>query len=133
MKNFIQNILPLSRDNKGASHTFIRKQSEAGQYLVGRPREFELDVSKEKTWDPHVHALKELVPQNNRLNIYQANLQALTSNSGLITRRKSKIGCSKVCNTLSIKINETKKDNSKGTKERILTPWSRLVKEYLRK
>ena len=103
------NNLPLSRKNNSANHTIIRKEPEAGQYQVERSRKtFESDVSNDKTCGPHVHALQEMVPPKDMINMFLSSSQALTSNPGLITRRRSKIGCSKVNNNLSIKISQPK-------------------------
>ena len=116
------NNLPLSRNDNSANHTIIRKEPEAGLYQVERSRKtIESDASNEKTWGPHVHALQELVPPKPLVNMNLTSSQALTSNSGLITRRTSKIGCSKVNNTLLTKTSEPKKVNSRGTENRIIT------------
>ena len=100
---FKENILPLSEISIRANHNDMRRQKGADYYLVQlNGKTFNYKIIKEKTWDPHVHALQELLPQNdqNKIKILQANLQALISNSGLITRLKLKIGCSRVNNTL---------------------------------
>ena len=78
---FNQNILPLSEISICANHTDMRKQQGSGYYLVLLNGEtFNYKIIKEKKWNPHVHALQALVPQNNKnlIKIVQASLQALT-------------------------------------------------------
>ena len=64
---FNQNILPFSEISIGANHTDMRKHQEAGYYFVQlNGKNFHYKIIKEKTWDPHFHALQELVPQSNQ-------------------------------------------------------------------
>ena len=116
MNSILENNIPLSSKRENANHIFIGKEKESGQNkILVHERDIHVGIEDIMSWDPHVHALQELVPLNNNVNPILTDWQALTSNSGLITRRTSKIGCSKVNNTLLIKIRELKKVNTNGT------------------
>ena len=129
MKN-LSNELHFSNAKISANHTYKEKKNEAGDYQDrSSGRSFQsVDCIYDKAWEPHVHALQELVPLISiNVNSFPTGWQALMSNLGLITQPKSKIGCSRVNNTLSIKTSELKKVylkimNTHGTNGRSLSP-----------
>ena len=111
---FKENILPLSEISIGANHTHMRNQQGIEYYLVQlNGKTFLYKIIKKTTWDPHVHGLQELVPHFN--DLCTTCWQASSSNQGFRIRRKTKIGCSRVNNILSIKTRELKESDTNDT------------------
>ena len=109
------NEFPLSQEDKDYWVILIRKQMESTQDFNLRIGEtFQTSNDKQiMSRGPQVHALQELLPPFNDLIL--TCWQASSSNPGLNIRRKTKIGCSRVNNTLLIKTSEPKKSDTKGT------------------
>ena len=100
----------------------MRKQEEITQnLLMSFGESLHIKNDKQMGWDRHVHVKQELVPPKFN-NLFLTSWQTLTSTPGLKTRRKAKIGCSKVNNTLSIKTGELRKVSTNGTKTTFITP-----------
>ena len=122
MKFSINDNIPLSIKKENANHIFLRRQKESAQKeILVHERNIHVGIEDMMSWDPHVHALQEMVPLKINVNSILTDWQVLTSNSGLSTGRTSKIGCRKINNTLSIKIRELKKVDTNDTKLIIIT------------
>ena len=97
----IKNNLSLSNETIKIRDEYQRKQMKAGKYeLNSTDRGSHKNILKQKAWDPHVHALQELVPLKQKINSTKFDWPASSRYLSLQGQNQMKIGGGKVNNTL---------------------------------